>query len=122
MEKLDWNSGDRFGVRLDERGPEFGQWTFTLGAPVTGLMVGERGKVPEGTLLYGRAYKTEALPGEPLGDLRIIYDHVEIPGKGKQPVCVVSGPNAIRELKDDKATAQANASARAVTSWEPPRD
>jgi hypothetical protein len=73
-------------------------------------------------VFYGIAYKTDALPHAPLGDLRIIYDHVEIPGQGKYPVCVVSAPNFIRELKDDKATAQANAGARPVTSWAPTRD
>jgi serine/threonine-protein kinase len=122
MEKLDWNTGDRFGVRLDERGPERGEWTFSLGAQVTGAIRGGLGKVPVGSLLYGTAYKTDALPGAPLGELRIIYDHVEIPGKGKFPVCLVSGPNKIQELKDDKATALANASASPVYSWQPPRD
>ena len=108
---------------LDERGPDRGLWMFTLGAPVTGVITGvDGGEVPAGSLLHGTAYKTDALPGAPLGDLRIIYDHVEIPSKGKFPVCVVSGPTAIRELKDDKATAQANVTASPVTSWEPPRD
>ena len=127
MEKLGWmglgKSDARLSVRLDERAPERGLWTFTLGAPVTGVMDGaSQGEVPAGSLLHGTAYKTDALPGAPLGELRIIYDHVEIPGKGKFPVCVVSTPTAIRELKDDKATAQANVGASPVTSWEPPRE
>jgi len=129
MEKLGWiNSGGSsladFSIRADERGPEVGFWAFTLGAPVTGLINGARSwKVPEGgALLHGRAYKTDATKGAPLGQLRVIYEHVEIPGKGKYPVCVVSGPVAIQELKDDKATAQNSSDGRPVTSWEPPRD
>jgi hypothetical protein len=82
----------------------------------------DRGEVPAGSLLHGTAYKTDALHGAPLGELRMIYDHVEIPGKGKFPVCVVSQGNAIEELKDNKATAQANVGARPVSSWEAPRD
>jgi hypothetical protein len=72
--------------------------------------------------LHGTAYKTDALPGAPLGELRIIYDHVEIPGKGKFPVCLVSGANRIEELKDNKATAIQSVTASPVTSWKPPRD
>jgi hypothetical protein len=127
MEKLGWmrdgiGSAD-LSVRLDERAPGYGVWTFTLGAPVTGVMDrASRGEVPAGSLLHGTAYKTDALPGAPLGELRIIYDHVEIPGKGKFPVCVVSAGTAIKELKDNKATAQANLNTRPVSSWEPPRD
>jgi eukaryotic-like serine/threonine-protein kinase len=127
MEKLGWiglGKADAYlSVRLDERAPGFGLYTFTLGAPVTGVMDGaSKGEVPAGSLLHGTAYKTDALHGAPLGELRVIYDHVEIPGKGKFPVCVVSGPVAIRELKDNKATAQANVNASPETSWAPPRD
>jgi len=127
MEKLGWMRDGigraKLSVRLDERAPGHGAWTFTLGAPVTGVMDGaDRGEVPAGSLLHGTAYKTDALHGAPLGELRMIYDHVEIPGKGKFPVCVVSQGNAIEELKDNKATAQANVGARPVSSWEAPRD
>jgi hypothetical protein len=122
MEDLGWNTGDRFGLRLDERGPKNGPWTFTLGAPVTGVIALGQESVPAGSLFHGTAYKTDAYPGAPFGELRVIYDHVEIPGKGKFPVCVVSGATAIKELKDNKATAQANVTARPVTSWAPPRD
>ena len=122
MEKLGWMGLGKpyvsLSVRLDERAPERGLWTFTLGAPVTGVIEGARNaEIPEGSLLHGTAYKTDALHGAPLGELRIIYDHVEIPGRGKFPVCVVSEGAPIRELKDDKATAQANVGARPVTSW-----
>jgi predicted Ser/Thr protein kinase len=127
MEKLGWMRDGigraSLGVKLDERGPGFGFYTFTLGAPVTGVLQGaDRGDVPAGSLLHGTAYKTDALPGAPLGELRIIYDHVEIPGKGKFPVCVVSEGHAIKELKDNKATSGVNVGARPVSSWEPPRD
>jgi hypothetical protein len=127
MEKLGWMRDGigraELSVRLDERAPGRGAWTFTLGAPVTGVMdYADMGAVPAGSLLHGTAYKTDALPGAPLGELRMIYDHVEIPGKGKFPVCVVSGGTAILELKDNKATAQANLTALAVSRWEPPRD
>jgi hypothetical protein len=124
MEKLGWNTGDRFSLRLDERGPDHGLWTFTLGAPVTGVAsdTSLSEKAPPGTLFYGRAYKTDAAPGAPFGELAVIYDHVEIPGRGKYPVCVVSGRAGITELKDDKATAPVFLSASPVTSWEPPRN
>jgi hypothetical protein len=128
MEKLGWMRDGigraKLSVRLDERAPGHGAWTFTLGAPVTGVFQGarEKSEVPAGSLLYGTAYKTDAVPGAPLGELRIIYDHVEIPGRGKFPVCVVSEGNLIKELKDNKATAQANVGAGPVSSWEPPRD
>ncbi len=104
-------------MRLDERGTDRGAFTFTLGAPVTGLI--RSAQVPKGSLLYGRAYKTEDTEDEPHGLLRIIYDHVEIPGKGKFPVCVVSGRAPILELKDGTATAQANNNASPVLSWDP---
>ncbi|MDY7231896.1 serine/threonine protein kinase [Hyalangium rubrum] len=128
MEKLGWirvpgKPDADLAVRLDERGGERGLWTFTLGAPVTGRIEGARfWEVPEGgALLYGRAYKTDGVSGDPLGTLFVIYDHVEIPGKGKYPVCVVSTPARIQELKDDKATTGNNVGGRPVTSWEPPR-
>jgi eukaryotic-like serine/threonine-protein kinase len=126
MEKLGWIGAripdHRISIRLDERGPERGEWTFTLGAPVTGV-VPDRitdEKAPAGTLFYGRVYKTDPLTGAPLGQLRVIYDHVEFPGKGKYPVCVVSGPSMIGELKDDKATAASFMTADPVTDWAPP--
>ena len=127
MEKLGWMGlgkvPARMSVRLDERGPKFGFYTFTLGAPVTGVMDGaSKGEVPAGSLLHGTVYKTDAHRNAPLGELRIIYDHVEIPGKGKFPVCVVSGRNAVRELKDGTATAHANVTASPYRNWEPPRD
>jgi hypothetical protein len=127
MEKLGWMRDGigraKLSVRLDERAPGHGAWTFTLGAPVTGVMdSADRGEVPAGSLFHGTAYKTDALHGAPLGELRMIYDHVEIPGKGKFPVCVVSKGNGIEDLKDNKATAQANVGARPVSSWEAPRD
>jgi len=127
MEKLGWIGLGKnravLSVRLDERGAETGLWTFTLGAPVTGLIDGARfAEVPEGALLYGTVYKTDATSDARLGQLAVIYDHVEIPGKGKYPVCVVGGGVRIEELKDDKATGLNNTNARPVTSWEPPRD
>jgi serine/threonine-protein kinase len=128
MEKLGWVREDgvslaSLSVRLDERGPERGLWTFTLGAPVTGVLRGaNRGEVPAGSLLHGTAYKTDVRQASPLGELRIIYDHVEIPGKGKFPVCVVSERNPIKELMDNKATAGVQTGADPVTSWEPTRD
>jgi hypothetical protein len=128
MEKLGWIGAGipdhRISIRLDERGPERGGWTFTLGAPVTGV-VPDRitdEKAPAGTLFYGRVYRTDALRDAPYGELRVIYDHVEFPGKRKYPVCVVSGPSAIAELKGDQATARSFMTAEPVTSWAPPRD
>jgi eukaryotic-like serine/threonine-protein kinase len=120
MEELSLKFSQSYAVRLDERGPERGLWKFTLGAPVTGLVVDTR--LPKGWLLYGTAYKTEAVPNAPLGDLRVIYDHLEIPGKGKFPVCLVSGGAPIRELKDGTATAQASVTVTPVARWKPPRD
>ncbi|MFL5349832.1 MAG: serine/threonine protein kinase [Hyalangium sp.] len=127
MEKLGWmrNGIGRadLDVRLDERGPGFGVYTFTLGAPVTGVLTGaDRGEVPAGSLLHGTVYKTDASPHAPLGELRVIYDHVEIPGKGKFPVCVVSQAQSIKELNDNKATAGVNVGALPVSRWQPPRD
>ena len=128
MEKLGWiglgKPDAHLSVRLDERGGETDNWRFTLGAPVTSRIEGARfWKVPEGgAILYGTAYKTDATSRSPLGTLAVIYDHVEIPGKGKYPVCVVSTPNRIEEEKDGKATALNSAGADPVTSWEPPRD
>jgi hypothetical protein len=127
MEKLGWiglrKPDPRLTARLDERAPERGMWTFTLGAPVTGVLIAaEHGEAPEGSLLHGTAYKTDAVDNAPLGLLQVIYDHVEIPGKGKFPVCVVGWPNPIMELKDDKATAQVLSAVVPETSWAPPRD
>lgn len=126
MEKLGWmgvGKGDvSLGVQLDERGPTHGFYTFTLGAPVTGVITGARkAEIPAGALLHGTAYTTGALDRYPLGILRIIYDHVEIPGKGKFPVCVVSQGTPITELKDNKATASNVGGGYPVSSWEPDR-
>jgi serine/threonine-protein kinase len=126
MEKLGWDIGrDRFAVRIDERGPSFGHYVFTVGAPVTGRVPdsaygpGQKNAVP-GTLFHGRIYVTEKEEGAPLGLLVAIYDRVEIPNVGKFPVCVVTELlNPVLELKDGTAKAMANARVNPVERWAP---
>jgi hypothetical protein len=125
FEKLGWDTGDAFEVRLDERGPEYGLFQFTLGAPVTGVVDDVRidqVKAPPRTLFHGRAFITEKKSAAPFGSLRIIYDHVEIPGKGKFPVCVVSGGHIVTELKDGIATSSNAGLVRPTRGWKPERD
>jgi serine/threonine-protein kinase len=125
FEKLGWDTGDAFEVRLDERGPEYGLFQFTLGAPVTGVVDDVRidqVKAPPRTLFHGRAFITEKKSAAPFGSLRIIYDHVEIPGKGKFPVCVVSGGHIVTELKDGIATSSNAGLVRPTRGWNPERD
>jgi len=124
---LGWDIlNDRFNLHLDERGPRRGLWGFTPGAPVTGrvpdtLLPGRQLQAPPRTLFHGRVYIGEKTSGAPLGELVIIYDQVEIPGKGKFPVCVVSELNAVREWKNGTAMAQNNLMATPVINWKPPR-
>ncbi|KFE70814.1 serine/threonine protein kinase [Hyalangium minutum] len=124
MKKLGWDLGrDRFIVRLDERGPDRGAFTFTLGAPIIGVVPDSapgQVKAPPGTLFYGRAYiNDEGREDSPLGILRIVYDHVEFPGQRKYPVCAVSGLNPIEALKDGTATAFANSTVMPLERWNP---
>jgi predicted Ser/Thr protein kinase len=124
MEKLGWHAGESFYVRLDERGPSHGAFTFTLGAPLIGRVDDrETGQTlaPPRTLFYGRLYLTEKTEDHPLGRLVAVYDHVEIPNVGKFPVCAVSLEVPIRELKDGTATAQVNVAVYPAWSWRPQR-
>jgi len=121
MEKLGWRLGaDSFPVKLDERGPFRGLYQFTLGAPVTGVVPDNANpalKAPPGTLFHGRIFVKEETDAPFGGYLVAIYDHVEIPGKGKFPVCVVSDLNTIMELKDGTATALSMVSTTPVRYW-----
>lgn len=123
MERLGWDIGGRgFPVTYDERGPRRGLYQYTVGAPVTGRVPdGYTGPVvPPGSLLHGRSVHDEkGTDLHPRGFLVIIYDHLEIPGKGKFPVCVVSETLPILKLKDGTATAGSSGPARPVANWEP---
>jgi hypothetical protein len=125
MEKLGWSlNGDSFTLKVDERGPNRGLYGFTVGAPVTGVVPDyedQQPGAPPGTLFYGRIYITEKLASSPLGQLVAIYDHVEIPGKGKFPVCVVLNATRVQELKDGIAKALSVSNATPRTWWKPPR-
>lgn len=123
MKELGWNLGrDKFYVTLDERGPDRGGFTFTLGAPIISVVPGGatgQVKAPPGTLFYGRVYINDERKDCPLGVLRIVYDHVEFPGRRKYPVCAVSGLNPIDDLKDGKASAFATSTVMPLESWDP---
>jgi hypothetical protein len=130
MEKLDWRVNsigeNTIYLLIDERGPSRGNYGFTVGAPVTGVVPEElwdtsQSYAPPGTLFYGRIYVTEKTASDPLGLLIAIYDHVEIPGKGKFPVCLVSNANPIVELRDGIATARNDLTANPVLIWNPRR-
>jgi eukaryotic-like serine/threonine-protein kinase len=121
MERLGWRIGEKFGFQLDERCPVNGSCMFTLGGPVIGFVVeGTRGqpKAPPGTLFYGRIYVTEEENGAPVV-LQAIYDHVELPGKGKVPVCIVSGPMGVSAFKDGTAQARNSSNGHTVRRWAP---
>ncbi|MDC0707482.1 protein kinase [Stigmatella sp. ncwal1] len=123
MERLGWDIGgsDRIPLKLDERGPSRGYHWFTPG-PVTGVVPAEATgskHAPPGTLFHGKLYFTEKTAEWPLGEVIAIYDHVEMPGKGKFPVCAVSTLNQIRELKDGTAKAASVAFAKAKRRWAP---
>jgi hypothetical protein len=75
-----------------------------------------RVKAPPRPLFHGRAFITEKDWGAPLGALRIVHAHVEIPGKGKFPVCTVLGGHAVTELKDGIATAASTEKVYPVTT------
>jgi hypothetical protein len=125
FDKLGWTTSDRFEVRLDERGQEMGLWGFTLGAPVTGVVADLRTdqvKAPPRTLFHGRAFLDEKERYPPHGTLRVLYDHVEIPGKGKFPVCALSGGSVVTELKDGVATGLNLSIVRPTRGWKPERD
>jgi serine/threonine-protein kinase len=125
FDKLGWTTGDDFDLRLDERGPEVGLWQYTLGAPVTGVVEDDfpdQVKAPPRTLFHGRAFVDEKEEHPPHGVLRVLYDHVEIPGKGKFPVCVLSGPHHVFEMKDGIATSQNLGTAKPTRGWKPSRD
>ena len=108
-------------IKLDERGPSRGWHWFTPG-PVVGAVPADatgQEKAPPGTVFHGRLYITEKTPEWPLGEVIAVYDHVEIPGKGKFPVCAVSRLNPVRELKNGTAKAMSVVSAKPVRSWAP---
>ncbi|MFL5344169.1 MAG: serine/threonine protein kinase [Hyalangium sp.] len=122
MERLGWDPDrEHFTFKLDERCPDRGGCEFTLGGPITGVV--EEGtrqpKAPPGTLFYGRIYVTDEENGAPV-EIRAIYDHVELPGKAKVPVCVVSGPHGVTKgAKDGTAIASSSSNGRTVRSWAP---
>ncbi|WP_225412991.1 serine/threonine protein kinase [Stigmatella hybrida] len=120
MERLGWEIGEKFVFNLDEQCPARGLCEFTLGGPVTGVVPnGNQPKAPPGTLFYGRIYVTDEKNGAPY-EIRAIYDHVELPGKAKVPVCVVSGPHGVAKgAKDGTALATSPSNGRTVRSWAP---
>jgi hypothetical protein len=125
FDKLGWTTGDSFFIRLDERGAD-DEWEFTLGAPVTGVVeasdFNDEVKAPPGTLFHGRAFLDEKERYPPHGALYVLYDHVEIPGKGKFPVCALSGGSPVFELKDGVATGLNASRVRPTRGWKPARD
>ena len=122
MEKLGWDiGGEHFDLTIDERAGSTGIYGLTVGAPVTGVVDERFGQdhAPTGTLFHGRIYVTDKTADEPLGYVVAVYDHVELPRKGKFPVCVVSEAIPIRELKDNTATAQVDVAVYPVKRWKP---
>lgn len=122
---LGWKLGsDTIHLLLDERGPSRGLWEFTPGAPVTGRVpdfIVRQPKAPPRTLFHGRVYIGGKTRDAPLGEFVVIYDQVEIPGKGKFPVCVVSDLTSVTEWKNGNVKAMNSLTATPVSSWEPPR-
>ncbi|MFL5350369.1 MAG: hypothetical protein ACJ8AT_36820 [Hyalangium sp.] len=120
MERLGWEIGQKFDFQLDERCPKYAPCVFKLGGPVTGWVPDDynQPKAPPGTLFYGRIYVTEEKNGAPIS-LQAIYDHVELPGKGKVPVCIVSGPMRVSVFKDGTARTGNWSNGYTVTSWGP---
>jgi hypothetical protein len=121
FDKLGWHTAESIALTLDERAADSGYYWFTPG-PVVGVVpdiaTGQK-KAPPRTLFYGRLYLTEKTERFPLGLVIAVYDHVEILGKGRFPVCVVSIDNPVQELKDGKAQAMGNVHAYPVRSWSP---
>ncbi len=122
MQKLGWTSYESyFPVILDERGPAFGDHQFILGAPVTGFIHDEVDvtyNLPPRSLLHGKIFVSEETEYDrPFGWLIVIYDHIEIPGKGKYPVCLVAERNPVTALKDGVATAQNYVTVTAYNKW-----
>lgn len=119
FDTLGWKR--RLRIRFDERGPSRGVFTYTLGAPITGVVPQDvnQPEAPPGTLFYGRVYQFVGKGETHLGAVYFIYDHVEIPGKGKFPVCAVGGPVTLEELKDGVATALASGFVGPVRSFNP---
>jgi eukaryotic-like serine/threonine-protein kinase len=121
MERLGWEIGERFAFQLDEKCTLRSSCDFTLGGPVTSIVPeGTRGqpKAPSGTLFYGRLYVTAEKDGAP-DAIRAIYDHVELPGKGRVPVCVVSGEHQVGAFKDGTVSVGNFSNGRPVRRWAP---
>jgi eukaryotic-like serine/threonine-protein kinase len=119
FDKLGWDTGDPLIITMDEKGPSRGHYFFTPG-PVVGVVPDDASGqeiAPPGTLFTGRLYLTEKTARNPLGELVVIYDHVEIPNKGKFPVCVVRDEIPVLELKDGTAKAPSVQAAYPVRSW-----
>ncbi|MFL5350149.1 MAG: serine/threonine protein kinase [Hyalangium sp.] len=123
MKKLGWRFGayeSRIRIRLDERGPDDGSYWLTLG-PVVGVVTDQFGRdlFPAGMLLSGRLYVTEKSKEYPLGRLIGFYDHVEIQGRGKFPVCLATfNPIPVLEAKGDTVKAQSMATVVPRRAWE----
>jgi predicted Ser/Thr protein kinase len=107
MDELGWKDRE-ITMKVDEKESSGGpaSHSFYTPGPVVGLVDKKEGAdqfwAPPGTTFSGRLYVTRKPLKEDVGQMVVIYDHVDIPGKGKFPVCVGRSMFAY-ELKDGKA-------------------
>jgi predicted Ser/Thr protein kinase len=122
--ELGWKIGDRFSIKLDDRGPEYGAHLYTPG-PVVGVVTPaseSQTLAPPGTRFYGKVYITQekTYSGHP-GEIIAVYNRVKVPGHEELPVCFVIGGDGVVPVleftKDGRAKATINANGSPVRRW-----